>query len=85
MKPFFSDKSKLNENITLIIGKTIISSDADVADTLNSFFSNAVKNLNINGFKIVEVKNDNGNNISKRVNIFNNHQSIIKMKANVKT
>ena len=85
MKPLFSDKSKLNENITLIIGKTIISSDADVADTLNSFFSNTVKNLNINGFKIVEVKNDNGNNISKRVNIFNNHQSIIKMKANVKT
>ena len=49
----------------------------DVTETLNSFSSNAVKNLNIKGFKIDEVKNDNGNNISKRANKFNNHPSII--------
>ena len=42
VKPFFSDKSKSSKNITLIEGETIISNDVDVADTLNSFFSNAV-------------------------------------------
>ena len=81
----FSDKSKSSKNSKLIEGETIISNDVDVADTLNSFFSNAVKNLNIKGFKIGEVKNDNGDNISKSVNKFNNHLSIIKIKENVKT
>ena len=57
----------------------------DVAETLNSFFSNAIKNLNIKGFKIGEVKNDNGNIISKSVNKFNNHPNVIKIKKNVKT
>ena len=57
----------------------------NVTETPNSFFSNAVKILNIKGFKIGEVKNDNGNNISKSENKFNNHRSIIKIKENVKT
>ena len=85
VKPFFPNRSKSSKNIKLIEGETITSNDVDVAETLNSFFSNAVINLNIKGFKIGEVKNDNGNNTSKSVNKFDNHPSIIKIKENVKT
>ena len=85
VKPFFSDKSKLSKNIRLIEGETIISNDVDVAETLNCFFSNAVKNLNIKGFETGNVEKDNGSNISKSVNKFSNHSSIIKIKGNVKT
>ena len=56
-----------------------------MAETLNCFFSNAVKNLNIKGFETGNVEKDNGNNISKSVNKFSNRPSIIKIKENVKT
>ena len=46
-KPFLSDKIVSKEQITLVEKKEIISEDSDVAQTLNSFFSNIVTNLKI--------------------------------------
>ena len=48
VKPFFSDNKVSNENITLVDNNEIISDDSIVADTFNTYFSNAVKSLNIN-------------------------------------
>ena len=49
-KLLLSDKSKSNEKITLAEDNKIISEDKDNAELLNSFFSNAVKNLKIPKF-----------------------------------
>ena len=50
VKPLLSDKSKSNEKITLVEDNKIISEDKDNTELLNSFFSNAVKNLKIPEF-----------------------------------
>ena len=47
MKPFFSDKGLKNQNITLIDDNRLITSDHEVAETLNTFFDNVVRTLNI--------------------------------------
>ena len=46
MKPFFSDKGAgTKSNISLVEGNDILTDDKDVANTLNSFFGDAVKSL----------------------------------------
>ena len=50
VKPLLSEKSKSNEKITLVEDDKIRSEDRDNAELLNSFFSNAVKNLKIPEF-----------------------------------
>ena len=47
VKPFFSEKMNTNENITLVDNNNIISSEIGIAEKLNAFFSNIVKELNI--------------------------------------
>ena len=47
MKPFLTDKGVSQRKITLIETNEIISEEADVAETLNSFFENAVSCLGI--------------------------------------
>ena len=47
MKPFFSDKGAGTSKITLVEDDKIISEDQDVANTLNSFFDNAVPSLGL--------------------------------------
>ena len=47
MKPFFSDKGAGTSKITLVEDDKIISEDQDVANTLNSFFENAVPSLGL--------------------------------------
>ena len=47
VKPIFSEKMTANENITLIGNNNIISSDSEIAEKLNTFFSNVVDELNI--------------------------------------
>ena len=47
LKPLFSEKVNTNENITLVENNNIISSEIEIAEKLNAFFSNIVKELNI--------------------------------------
>ena len=76
-----SDKSKSNEEITLVEDKKIICEDKDNAELLNSFFSNAVKNL-----KIPEFSDSNPlaehipHPIFKAILKYKNHLSIITIK-----
>ena len=48
MKPFFSSKDNYNANIKLTDKDEIIQHDEKVAETLNSFFENAVPSLKLN-------------------------------------
>ena len=47
MKPSFSGQGLGDIGITLVEGDKIISEEHEVAETLNNFFANAVKSLNI--------------------------------------
>ena len=49
MKDFLSDKVVSKEQILLVENDKIISEDNKIAESLNSFFSNIVKNLKIPG------------------------------------
>ena len=51
VKPLFSEKHFSNNKITLVKDDEIISTDNEVTETLNRFFTNAVTYLNIDGFK----------------------------------
>ena len=47
VKPLFSEKMTANENIAQVGNNNIISSDSEIAEKLNTFFSNVVDELNI--------------------------------------
>ena len=47
VKPLQSDKVQSSEKITLVEGEEIINEDGKNAEILNTFFSNAIKNLKI--------------------------------------
>ena len=47
VKPLFSEKMTANENIAQVGNNNIISSDSEIAEKLNTFFSNVVNELNI--------------------------------------
>ena len=49
IKPFLSDKTTSTQKITLVEKEEIIMSDNNTAKVLNSFFSNTVSNLKIEG------------------------------------
>ena len=51
MKPLLLDKIVLKEQILLVQNDEIISEDSKIAESLNSFFSNIVKNLKIPGYR----------------------------------
>ena len=47
VKPFLSEKLKSREIITLVVKEELVSSESDVAQRFNQFFSNIVKNIDI--------------------------------------
>ena len=50
IKTFLSDKVTLIQKITLIEKEEIVMGDDNIAEVLNTFFSNIVSNLNIKGY-----------------------------------
>ena len=84
MKPLFSDKHYVENKITLLEGDEIISEDVEVAEKFNEYFSNVVKNLNVEGFEILHCFNPEIDNISSIIEKFKDHPSIHKIKENVK-
>ena len=85
MKPLFSDKGGIKDNIVLVEGNKIISEDIDVAHVFNTFFENAVDSLGISENREVlsETKNIEGK-VEKAIKMFEFHPSIISIKENIK-
>ena len=54
VKPLLSDKIKSSEKIALLEGDEIIIEDGENAEILNTFFSNAVKNLKIPEYQEID-------------------------------
>lgn len=50
VKPFFSDKSQIVNNIILSDNDKIIKDKIKVAKTLNDYFTNLTKKLKLNNF-----------------------------------
>ena len=78
-KPFLSDKIVSKEQILLVENDEIISEDSKIVESLNSFFSNIIKNPEIPGYR---PHNDslfeNGfNPILKVILKYRNHPSIL--------
>ena len=79
MKPFVTNKGVNGEKLTLIESEHILSIDVDVAEILNSFFSDATTSLDINENRCIL------NNISGIVDFIDilKHPSILKIKEKV--
>ena len=91
VNPLFTEKGISSDKITLIENKSIISDDKGVAEIFNDFFSNAVKNLNIDYYEhfsfdkyflCKEIENDDP--ILKAIEKYENHPSILKINENFK-
>ena len=85
IKPFFSGKSKLSSNITLIDGEKVLTDKNDVAEALNEHFTEAVQNLGIEKFgSKSDLSCENADEIIDDIlERYKNHPSILKIKENV--
>ena len=59
IRPFLTDKGNISRKITLVESGEIISDEKTVTETLNSFFSDTVKNLKIKENKYLLNPTDN--------------------------
>ena len=85
MKPFFSGKGGVKDNIVLVDDNKIISDDIEVAQVFNDFFENTVNTLEIKENKAVLTNAaDIDGVIEKAIKTFENHPSIISIRENVK-
>ena len=71
----------ISNKITLLEGDKVITADAEVAETMNSFFSNVTKKLDIQGFSTNDfIYDPEINPIDNIIVKFRNHPSIFKIK-----
>ena len=76
VKPFLSDKTPTNSNITLINGDEIVSEDKTVSEKLNNFFNNAVDDLGITESNFVNYTNGILDPVERAIKKFEDHPSI---------
>ena len=81
VRPLFSEKHFGSKQITLLVDNKIISSDKEVAETFNTFFSKAVENLDAKGYETEDfVYNLEISVVDNIIHKFRNHPSILKIK-----
>ena len=87
VNPLFSEKATSTDNIALIENNVIETDDQKVAEIFNSFFGNAVKNLNIDYYEHFSFDKyflckdtENNDPILLAIEKFENHPSILKIK-----
>ena len=84
IKPPFSDKQKsLPTDIILVEIDITTSDNKDVAERLNSFFIDAVDNLEIEPFLIENTNSIYTTNLEDIISKYENHPSIRKIKENI--
>ena len=87
VKPLFSEKSLTKDNITLIEKGSITDGSKEVADTFSDFFINAVRNFCIErerNFCNYDNLDTIADPISKAINRFEFHPSILKIQETIK-
>ena len=77
VKPFLSDKTPSDENITLIEKDKIIKTNSKTANVLNTFFSTIISNLNIPEYLVSDpISNDVNDPVLKSILKYKDHPSI---------
>ena len=81
VKPLFSEKHINGKKITLLEGDKIISEDREVAEILNTFFSNIIDNLELKkDDKILyDTEHNMSDHISTIIEKFKSHPSVLKI------
>ena len=79
--PLFTQHSSKGEKNNLIVDSKFISTDEELCDTFNQFFSNIVPTLNISKSKSFPNARNNLDPILSVIKYFDKHQSIVKIKA----
>ena len=84
IKPLFSDKQKsLQSDIVLVENDIITSDKKDVADKLNTFFTEAVENMGIQTYVLETTDEIKAGTLVEIMDQYNNHPSIKKIKEYV--
>ena len=84
IKPLFSAKPNLEENIRLTEGGKIISDKKEVAEILNNYFIEAVENLDVERYDTNDTNfQEELDEIDKIVRKFHEHPSIRKIKEKI--
>ena len=86
MQPFFTEKQKISNNVTLVDNKeNPIFEEHLVSEEINKFFENARKTLQINeNSYIIETDSNEINSVKKTINKYSNHPSVLLIKSRLK-
>ena len=86
IQPFFSEKRKISNKITLVENKeNAVFDDHLVSEELNKFFENATRGLEINeNSYIIDTDSNEINSVEKAINKYRNHPSVLLIKNRLK-
>ena len=86
IQPFFSEKRKISNKITLVDNKeNTIFDDHLVSEELNKFFENATRGLEINeNSYIIDTDGNEINSFEKAINKYRNHPGVLLIKSRLK-
>ena len=86
IQPFFSEKRKISNKITLVENKeNAVFDDHLVSEELNKFFENATRGLEINeNSYIIDTDSNEINSVEKAINKYRNHPSVLLIKSRFK-
>ena len=82
VKPLLSDKSRIRDRINISEKGKILKTDSETAESLNSFFSNIVKNLNISRYSEFDTVTENiADPTLKAIFKYKEHPSILAIQS----
>ena len=86
IQPFFSEKQKISNKISLVDNKeNTIFDDHLVSEEFNKFFENATRRLEINENPyIIGIDSHEINSVEKAINKYRNHSSALLIKSTLK-
>ena len=86
IQPFFSEKRKISNKITLVDNKENTFFDNHlVSEELNKFFENATRGLEINESSyMIDTDSNEINSVQKAINKYRNHASVLLIKSTLK-
>ena len=85
MKALLSDKSRIRDRISINEKGEILKTESETAETLNSFFSNIVKNLDFSRYSDSDYVTENITDPNlKAIFKYKHHPSILAIQSNCK-
>ena len=84
IKPMFSDKGGIRDQIILVENGELISKDSEVAETFNDYFSGTVEALGIKENRLLlQPVEESDIGVDRCIKMYETHPSIIRIKNNV--